>query len=307
MRLANEAIAAEVLPERGMTIAALHTLAGPNVLWERPGHVAPPCSRELGPAGSPSIDTLHDLLVGGWFEMSPHAGLPGTLDGRPTRLHGEAMRLPWELVDAGETWVEAEVATVDGALELTRRVELDGARLTVVSAIRNAGAEPASITHGEHPCFRRMLFGGGTLTLAARSAAVLPLLDPANATLAAGQFAWPHAPTRDGGTADLSSIPEHADGTHDHVAIELAEPRVELVAPGGPRVTIEVDLDRHPHLLLWRNHRAPGEPGRGAWDVLALEPMSAPGMAVDDAVRAGAVQRLAPGERAVRTVAVSLA
>ncbi len=306
MRLASERVVAEVLPERGMTIAALGPAGGPNVLWQRPGHRPPPCSRELGPLGDGSIATLHELLTGGWFEMSPHAGLPGELDGRPTLLHGEAPRLPWQVVGAGDAWVEAAVETVHGALELRRRIELDGDRVAVRSTIRNAGDAPASIAHGEHPCFDRALFAGGAIALEAASCSVLPALDPPHAALAEGAFAWPHARGRDGATVDLSAIPAHADGAHDHVAIELAAPRVELRTRDGLRVALHVELDRHPHMLLWRNHGAPSAPALGAWDVVALEPMCAPGRAVADAVEAGAVRRLAPGERADYAFAVSV-
>ncbi|MGB2710376.1 MAG: hypothetical protein WBC33_02585, partial [Conexibacter sp.] len=307
MRLASERIVAEVLPEHGMTITALAPRhGGPNVLWERSGHVPPACSRELGPTGAGSLETLHDLLVGGWFEMSPHAGLPGELDARPTLLHGEASRLPWQVVSEGETWVEATVGTVHGSLELRRRIELDGDSVAVRSTIHNAGSVPASIAHGEHPCFSRAVFAGGTLTLDAGEASVLPALDPANASLAEGDLAWPHARGRDGALVDLSTIPADADGSHDHVSIRLAGPRVGVRTRDGLHVTLHVDLGSHPYLLLWRNHRAPSSPGLGTWDVFALEPMSAPGRAIDDAVRSGCVRRLAPGERAAYDLAISV-
>jgi galactose mutarotase-like enzyme len=307
IRLQNDRLVAEVLPDRGMTITRLaHLDGGENVLWERPGHVAPPCSRSLGPAGPASIQTLHELLVGGWFEMSPLAGLPGTLDGEPTLLHGEAMRLPWAVGDVAENSVEASVQTVHGQLELSRRIELDGETILVSSTIRNAGSVAASTTHGEHPCFDRALFGGGSLTLSARSCAVLPPMDPANASLSAGAFTWPQALSRHGGTVDLSSIPLSAQGAHDHVAVELAEPEVEIRTRAGLSVTLRVDLAKHPFLLLWRNLRAPGTPGNGLWDVFALEPMSSPGATVDEAVEAGAVRYIAAGEEVSYSLAVSL-
>jgi hypothetical protein len=276
------------------------------VLWRRPEHVAPPRSRDLGPPGAASVDSLHELLTGGWFESSPQAGLPGFLDGHQTRLHGEAMRLPWSVVDSGDDWVDALVPTVDGDLVLRRRVQLDGPTLRVISRIQNRGRATASVVHAEHPCFDRSLFAGGELRLRASRARVVPPLDPANAILEAGEFEWPSAGRSDGGVADLGWITSWPDRAHDHVSVELAEPLVELRAPGGPRVTIEVDLDCHPHLLLWRNHRAPGPPGHGRWDVLALEPASAPGVAIADAVAAGAVSQVSPGAEAVYATAISV-
>lgn len=308
MRLANRSVAVDVLPEHGMTISRIaRTSGGPNILWERPAHNAvAPRSRDLGPAGEPSIATLHDLLIGGWFEMSPQAGLPGVLDGRETMLHGEASRLPWQVAGTGETWIEATLSTVAEPLELSRRIELDGPAVRVSSTIDNRGEHPVSITHGEHPCFARGVFAGGRLSLQAETATVLPPLDPPSARLVAGEFRWPFAPHRDGGVADLSAIPSAADRSHDHVSIRLADPRVELRTPTGLRVTLEVDLTCHPHLLRWTNYAAPGKPGLGEWDVFALEPMSAPGTAIGDAVRAGAVTRLAAGDRAAYKFVVSL-
>src|SRR5262249_36954354 len=108
MRLGSDLLELEVLPECGMTIVALRLLAdGRNPLWERPAHPPEPASRDVGPPGVASIDSLHAALGGGWFEMSPHCGLPGVLDGAETMLHGEASRLPWDVVAAAADAVEA--------------------------------------------------------------------------------------------------------------------------------------------------------------------------------------------------------
>lgn len=307
IRLENDQIVVEILADRGMTITRLARRdGGPNVLWERPGHVAPPCSRELGPPGPASIDTLHELLVGGWFEMSPQAGLPGTVEGRDTHLHGEAMRLPWRREEAADDRIRATAATVTDDLELSRSIQLEAESLSVRSTVRNLGSSAVVTTHGEHPCFDRRLFAGGTLTLAAHACAVLPPLDPANSVLRAGSFDWPRAPARDGATVDLSTIPETASGAHDHVVIELADPRVEIRTRSGASVTLHVDISRHPFLLLWRNLLAPGKPGEGLWDVFALEPMSYRGATVDEAVTAGTMRTIAPGEESSYSLSVSL-
>jgi galactose mutarotase-like enzyme len=296
MRLENESVAVEVLPEHGMTITALEASAGgPNVLWQRHRHQAPACSRALGPAGERSNETLHDLLLGGWFEMSPLAGMPGRLDGRETHLHGEAARLPWRVADRDGQRLEATVRTVVDGLYLRRGIELVGSTVRTSSTIANRGARAVAVTHGEHPCFSRAVFGGGALRLEARTSRVLEPLDPTGATLGEGGFEWPRAGRRDGTVDDLSRISAAADGAHDHVAIELASPTVQLESPAGLRLTLEIDLARHPYLLLWRNHGAPGAPGFGEWDVFALEPMSAPGRSIEDAVEAGAVVRLESG------------
>jgi len=306
--LVNESLFVEVWPQRGMTVAAigLRQAEDSNLLWRRAGHVAPECSRALGPSGTPSIESLHDLFVGGWFEMSPHAGLPGTLDGAPTMLHGEALRLPWGIDSADPTRVEASVRAVRWPLQLRRQVKLRGERVEVRSEIRNESSTAIGVSQGEHPCFGRERFAAGRLTLEAERCEVLPPLDPGNASAAAGEFEWPLAPGDAGGVVDFSAIPTVADGSHDHVSITLASPRVVLSAPEGPRLCIEIDLDVHPHLLLWRNFRAASAPSHGSWDVFAIEPMSAPGRSIDDAVAAAATRRLEAGEAAAYGFAIAV-
>jgi galactose mutarotase-like enzyme len=308
MRMQTDALELDVLPEHGMTIVSLR-LRGTqeNVLWERDRDRHPTVSRDIGPPGQPSIDTLHGLFVGGWFEMSPHAGLPGVLDGRETMLHGEAPRLPWD-VDVVESGVlEASTACVRYPLELRRRLELDGARVSVSSTIRNTGADSVTITHGEHPCFSRDVFSGGTIAVNARRAYVPPPLDVDNASLQEGEFTWPHAPAASGGHVDASQIPVEADGAHDHIALELAEPWVMLTTALGHRITLELRLDTHPYVLVWMNYRAPSKPSLGKWDVFAIEPMTAPGRSIADAVAARQTLVAAPGTLVAFACAISVA
>jgi galactose mutarotase-like enzyme len=307
MHLHSDALELDISPEQGMTIVSLRLRdAQQNILWERDVDRHPTASRDIGPPGEASIDTLHDRLIGGWFEMSPHAGLPGVLDGRETMLHGEAPRLPWHLDVVEGTVLEASTSCVRYPLELRRRIVLDGARVSVSSKIRNMGAAPVTITHGEHPCFSRAVFAGGTIGANARRAYVPPPLDIDHASLREGEFAWPHAPATGGGYVDASQIPLEADGTHNHVSLELAEPWVTLTTAHARRVTIEVDLDSHPYVLLWMSYRAPSMPSLGKWDVFAIEPMTAPGRSIPDAIAAGRTRRVEPGGQVSFSCAISV-
>jgi hypothetical protein len=292
MLLRGESIEAEVTPERGMFIASLRDGSGRELLWQRPGFSSPPRTREIGPPGEPSVEAIFGLWPGGWFEMSPHVGMPGELDGRQTMLHGEAGRLPWEVLDAGPTHVEARVDAVHEALRLWRRIEARGAELALHSRIENRGADPVEVCHGEHPAFARADYAGARIELQARRATVLPQAEPEAASALAGEFEWPHAPAVGGGTVDLSLVPARADGAHDHVTIELADPRMRIVTPAGP--TIEIDAGNHRHALLWRHHRPPSAPEPR--DIFALEPWSYGGLTIAEAVAAGATHRLPPGE-----------
>jgi hypothetical protein len=69
-------------------------------------------------------------------------------------------------------------------------------------------------------------------------------------------------------------------------------PERAVLRPGerfGRELALELDLAATPHLLL--------SVAYDDWDMLAVEPVSAPGRGVEDAVAAGAVHTLDPGQR----------
>jgi galactose mutarotase-like enzyme len=292
MLLRGETIEAEILPDHGMSIVSLRDSSGREQLWRRPDFTPPPASREIGPPGEPSNEAMFALWPGGWFEMSPHAGLPGELDGRQTMLHGEAARLPWEVLDSGPSHIEAGVDAVHEPLRLWRRIEAAGDALLLHSRIENRGEEPVEVCHGEHPAFARATFAGARIELRARRSVALPHLDPPAAKLVPGEFEWPLAPAVAGGTIDLSLVPEEADGAHDRLTLELAEPRARIVRPDGS--WLEIDAGNHSHLMFWRHHQPSTSPEPR--DIFALEPMSFGGVTIAEAV--GHTTRLAPGASA---------
>jgi galactose mutarotase-like enzyme len=305
--LDGPAVRVECLPERGMLIrSALDRRSGENLLWVRRTDPGGTAARELGPAGPGSVSTWADrLFIGGWFEMFPSAGHPGVVQGRPTYLHGEAPRLPWTVVRRTAAAVTAEVDLVRDPVRAERTVELTETGLTVSSTYVNTGAEPVAYTRGEHPCLSRAAFAGGRIELSAAAAwTPAPPADAAAAAVVPGvQFTWPVAPATAGGRLDLTTVPAVADGRHDHVCLQLAAAPVRVTAPRlGLAVELRLDLADHPYLLLWENFGAPGAEPDDSCDVFGVEPTSAPGRSVDDAVAAGAMRQLAPGETRTYTL-----
>jgi galactose mutarotase-like enzyme len=303
--LANDALEVTCTPAQGFSISSfVDRASGAEALWRRPGFTPAPCSRRLGPAGAASDQGFLDVFAGGWFEMFPEVGY--TLEGDPTSLvHGEVVRLPWELVDRGPEHVEARVATVRRPLALTRRMTLAGSTLRVRERIENVGAAPAPYTWGHHPCFSRATFGGGRLEVAVSAAEVpSPWFDPEHATLAHGPFAWPHAPGRgDGGgrDVDLSVIPPTADRRHDHACLTVAAGAFRLTAPSAGRdgraLRVAFDREQFPYVLLWECFGAgEGAPFWGGCDTFGVEFSTMPGRSTPDAIAAGAVRTIAPGE-----------
>ena len=123
------------------------------------------------------------LWPGGWFEMSPHAGTPGLLDGRETMLHGEAARLPWQVLDSGPAHGGGGDRLRPRAVALRRPIELAGDGLLLRSWIENRGATPVEVCHGEHPVFARADFAAARIELQARRARVLEPPEPEAATV----------------------------------------------------------------------------------------------------------------------------
>lgn len=316
--LRSDALTVRCTPAQGFSIASfVDSLSGAEALWQRPGHTPAPAPRQLGPAGEPSSETFLDLFAGGWFEMFPEVGYtqPGDL---ASLVHGEVVRLPWEILAAADDHVEARAACVRRPLTLTRRLTLEGARLRVAERIENVGAAPAPYTWGHHPCFSRATFAGGRIELEAAEAWVPePWFDPDHATLAHGRFDWPAAPARAGGdggstaaapgspagstTIDLAAVPARADGRHDHACLRMGSGSVRLLAPSagpaGRALRIEFDRERFPYALLWENFGAgDGFPFWGAADTFAVEFSTMPGRSTPDAIAAGALSQLHPGE-----------
>lgn len=280
-----------VAPAHGLLIReASDVRSGAPALWRCTAPAPPPPSRALAPPGPESLDSFWDIFAGGWFPMFPAAGFAGELDGAPTMFHGELNRLPWEVTDRGASWIEARVATVRAPFSVVRRVLLEGGHLRVETEVENVGAAPASYVYGEHPCFLRETFAGGRLLLDAREAWVpAPSFTPAQAVLRPGErFDWPVAPGHHR-PLDLSVVPERRDGSRDHACVELADPTIRVTAPRfGRELALDVDLAATPYLLLSFGYD-------DEWDMLALEPISAPGRSVDDALAAGCARTLAPG------------
>jgi hypothetical protein len=87
-----------------------------------------------------------------------------------------------------------------------------------------------------------------------------------------------------------------ADGAHDHISVELSEGTVEISAPAlDRRLQMTFDTSALGHVLLWRHHARSERPGDA--DVFAVEPASGPGRSFPEAVAAGRVRLVDPGDR----------
>jgi galactose mutarotase-like enzyme len=310
MRIASPLAEVTLEPSHGMTITSISRIGEwQNILWERPDLQPRNLTRSLGPAGERSIESLHTNLLGGWFELSPHTGLPGEIDGKQTMLHGEAARLPWNIVASTPSSVEAQTRCVRYPLDLTRRICVEREAVVVESSIANTSNYSQQVAHGEHPCFSRNRFAGGAIKAGIRSARVLSALDSGHASLRSGEFEWPMAIGVGGQQVDVSRLPATSDRSHDHILLELAAPAITVHGADGLECTLQIDLEKHPYALYWRNFKALSAPSVGTWDVFALEPQSVPARSIGEALAANALTEVQPGltisHRCVLTVAFS--
>jgi galactose mutarotase-like enzyme len=303
IRLGGDPLWVECDPDAGFVISAIVDAAsGANALWQRTGFVPGEPRRVLGPAGDPSIESFIDLFVGGWFEMFPTTGYPGTVPGAVgpalSLLHGEAMRLPWVVTHQDASSVVAAVTTVRTPFRLTRRLEIEGDELVVTEQAENLSPVSAPYVWGHHPCFDRATFAGGRFEIDVASAEVpAPVFDERNNSLVAGaSFLFPDAPMADGGVRDVAAVPVAADGRHEQTTFVVRRGGVRITSPRiGRAFSLMWDERDFPHVLLWQDYRAEGAAFWGTCDTFAVEPSSAPGRSLDDAVAAGAVRELEPG------------
>lgn len=303
IRLEGDTLLVACDPEAGFSITEIVDVAtGANALWQREAFVPGEFRRVLGPSGDLSSESFIDLFVGGWFEMFPTTGWPGTLRGAVgpamSLLHGEAMRLPWVIMHRDASALEASVEMVRTPFRLTRRLEIAGAELVVSERAENLSPLPAPFVWGHHPCFDRATFAGGRFEIDVASAEVPgPVYDEAHNSLVGGAaFTFPQAPMVGGGARDIAAIPQAADGRHEQTSLVVRHGGVRITAPRiGRAFSLTWDERDFPYVLLWQDYLADGAAFWGTCDTFAVEPSSAPGRSLDDAVAAGAVRDLAPG------------
>ncbi|MDX6600685.1 MAG: hypothetical protein QOE87_4572 [Gaiellales bacterium] len=298
--LENDALAVRVLCSHGGTIASIvdrHT--GLDALWQRDRHAPAACTRSLGPAGELSSDSFLELFCGGWFTMFPVVGGPLPNDPR-SHLHGEVVRLPWEIESQSRHSLALRVQTVRSPFVLTRSLALESGTLQIDDRITNAGDQSATYLYGHHPCLARATFAGGRLDMTVGSATIPhgvayvsnDCLEPTTS------FTWSRAFSRAKGMLDLADVPFEADGRQVHALLHPTLGQARLTCPQRRRAfTLTWDIAEQPYVLLWEDFRSvAGYPLWGAGDTLAVEFSTNPGRSADDALTAGAFRSLAPGE-----------
>ncbi len=131
---------------------------------------------------------------------------------------------------------------------------------------------------------------------------------PTTAWRATLDFTWPHAPTEDGGTLDLSHVLPR--GAHQEDAVYLSDLEAGWYAVTSARRGLGFgqvwSLDVFPYAILWAVYDGtPGYPWYRQNYNLAMEPQSSIPEGLDEAIQAGTALTLDGGaslELSLKTV-----
>ncbi|WP_375389675.1 DUF4432 family protein [uncultured Amnibacterium sp.] len=291
-----------ILPERGSTITSISRPGGANILWNPPDADHGPAPDGMPePGDRSSAEFERSVFAGGWFPMFPSVGPPGG-DARAW-LHGEAPWLRWQVEVVTKDGIELRARTPASGLALTRWIHVSDERVLVRTEALNASGLHRRVSWGEHPCFSRTAFAGGSVLVAPSLSRSASSADPARTRIPPStRFAWPILSGLDD-TLDFSVIPARSDGREEHVLLTIPSGRAALRAPDlAVEVELEWDAGSMPHALLWQHFR----PDDDGWDVFALEPASCRARTHAEADRAGHLVDLPPGAMARWAMSLSI-
>jgi len=282
--LENRTLRVEVLPGIGADIAEFrYKPADLDLLWQSPWPLRP--ADGARPWAASSGEAFLDRYHGGWQELLPVCGGEAVVHGARVGVHGEACMRPWrwwvEVDRPDEVAVTFEVDLQGTPLRLRRRMTLRGdlPALVLDERVSNLGAVPLDVMWGHHPAFGApFLKAGCRIATDARTLLTSGLHgDPASRLAPDQRAPWPHARTRDGGSVDLSRVPDDGVAVHDWAYLtDFEEGWFALQEPDeGVGFACRFPAATFPFLLYWQNfHGARGAPWYGRAYVAALEPHS---------------------------------
>ncbi|MGC2161889.1 MAG: hypothetical protein WA634_08280 [Silvibacterium sp.] len=222
--------------------------------------------------------------------------------------HGEFWRLPCEVERRGTCEVKLSATGSVLPLRLERTLKLEGETLRIDYRLENVGEGEAPYVWSAHPLF---CVDAGDAILLPASVRQVTVEGSAHARLGAkGSVCnWPAAELSGGGKVDLSRAGDRSDDTGDKL---YAAAPVEGWAAierrqAGLRVQVGFDPARSPYLGLWLCYGGWPERQEGREQCVALEPCTAPGDSLAEALEKGRAKVLAPGQSAFwwMTIAVS--
>jgi hypothetical protein len=296
--LENELLRVTVLLHGGHIVEFNHKPRDLDLVWLAPGGVR---AARQGGAG------YFDTYPGGWQEVVPNGGAPARYRGAALDQHGEAAGLPWacEVVadDPARVVVRLSVGLTRTPLRVVKELTLErgSARLAFAEELISEAPVETHAMWGQHLAFGRPFLRPGCRITLPGGVQVLPhpvaINPPVRAVAPGGPYPWPVVPGFDGGTTNLSVIPDPGEPSDIVYLTGFTEGWYELRRPfGGAGVRVCWDADVLPYLWLWRECGATVDyPWWGRAYAAGLEPFAGyPTDGLPEAVANGSALRLAP-------------
>jgi len=252
--------------------------------------------------------SFYDQYPGGMQELFPNTADSTTVNGVDLPFHGEACRVPWEVINSSSTQVSirAQLSRLPVLMEKSLSVDKSNPVLSVISKITNQSSKSLPYSWAFHPAFGEALLSQETV-----------LYVPADAYLV--------HPEKFSSTQTLSPGSEHQleqklncgvlplrsgeDFGADLFYIKCREgwlvARNEVT---GLTISITWQIEKMPFIWVWREYFNPvGFPWWGQENILGLEPHSnAPAKELRLLEEEGAAPRLNPFESITTQLSMSL-
>lgn len=286
LRMKTDTLMVEILPELGGKISSL--CRNGVELLQLPLRPYAERSANMG---------FEESDASGWDECLPSVAACEITDGTRIPDHGEFWRLPCVVSQHSDDEVRLTSSGAVLPLRFERRLMLAGDTLRVDYRLENSGAVEAPYVWSAHPLFA---VDEGDVVALPQSTTSVCVEGSAEGRLgmrgtAAG---WPVATLSCGEKLDLSKAGNICDGVGDKLYAEA--PREGWAAlerkRHGLRVKAEFDAVLTPYLGLWLCYGGWPEGQSARQQCVALEPCTAPGDSLADAMEKGWARRLAPGQ-----------
>jgi galactose mutarotase-like enzyme len=284
LRLENDLLSTTIALDQGADLLTLtYKPRAADVLFKVP---RPP--REHAVGSGPTGDSFAQWLAyypGGWQTIFPNFGPANDYQGATLDFHGEAARVPWQVVsvendnDALALTLGVTLHKCPFRMERALTLRAGSPALAIKETITNTGVDPTACMWGHHPAIGAPFLSPdcfidtGAQSIESDDGYLVPGND-----LPLGQtWAWPHVTDKQGRPVDLSRIPPPDHG-HSRV-LWLKDFREAWYAITNPTLGFGVGLAWDgavfPYAAFWQETGGTRDhPWYGAAYVTAIEPQA---------------------------------
>ncbi len=260
-----------VIQERGSDVSELiYKPLGVDLMWHSP--------LRSFPAGGQALpdSNLEDSYCGGWQDLLPSIGPgPAELHGARFGQHGETGLLSWKMrveehEDSAKAVLSAEGVRYPYLIEKMVTVGEGAAAFEIEETLTNRSSQELEFYWLQHPAFGEPFLAPGCrleLPDGCRGKSLKEF--SARGRVAEGDFDWPVAPSRGGGTVDLCRIPAKSVRAEETTFVRVTQGWYTFSNPElGLRIRFQWDESVFKWIWFWQNYGVPDYPYFGtAWNV----------------------------------------